>query len=36
VLAGRKAPSIIFLDELDAIAPRRDQVLAGGENHQHN
>ncbi|MFZ0913606.1 MAG: CDC48 family AAA ATPase [Candidatus Korobacteraceae bacterium] len=25
--AGRKAPSIIFLDELDAIAPRRDQVV---------
>ncbi|NMH66465.1 CDC48 family AAA ATPase [Shewanella salipaludis] len=24
--AGRKGPSIIFLDEIDAIAPRRDQV----------
>ncbi len=25
--ATRKAPSIIFLDEIDAIAPRREQVL---------
>ena len=25
--AARKAPSIIFLDEIDAIAPRREQVL---------
>ncbi len=24
--AGRKGPSIIFLDEVDSIAPRRDQV----------
>ncbi|MBI3695538.1 MAG: CDC48 family AAA ATPase [Acidobacteria bacterium] len=25
--AARKAPSIIFLDEIDAIAPKREQVL---------
>ncbi|MBI2951956.1 CDC48 family AAA ATPase [bacterium] len=25
--AARKAPSIIFLDEIDAIAPRREQVI---------
>ena len=30
--AGRKAPSIIFLDELDAIAPRRDQVVGEVES----
>ena len=24
--ATRKAPSIIFLDEIDAIAPKRDEV----------
>jgi transitional endoplasmic reticulum ATPase len=25
--AGRKGPSIIFIDEIDAIAPRREQVV---------
>jgi transitional endoplasmic reticulum ATPase len=25
--AGRKGPSIIFMDEIDAIAPRREQVV---------
>lgn len=29
--AGRKAPSIIFLDEIDAIAPRREQVVGDVE-----
>ncbi len=29
--AGRKAPSIIFLDEIDAIAPRRENVVGDVE-----
>ena len=29
--ADRKAPSIIFLDEIDAIAPRREQVVGDVE-----
>ncbi len=29
--AGRKAPSIVFLDEIDAIAPRREQVVGDVE-----
>ncbi len=29
--AARKAPSIVFLDEIDAIAPRREQVLGDVE-----
>jgi transitional endoplasmic reticulum ATPase len=29
--AGRKGPSIIFLDEIDAIAPRREQVVGDVE-----
>jgi transitional endoplasmic reticulum ATPase len=29
--AGRKGPSIIFMDELDAIAPRREQVVGDVE-----
>ena len=29
--AARKAPSIIFLDEIDAIAPRREQVVGDVE-----
>jgi len=29
--AGRKSPSIIFLDEIDAIAPRREQVVGDVE-----
>ena len=29
--AARKAPSIVFLDEIDAIAPRREQVVGDVE-----
>ena len=29
--AGRKGPSIIFLDEIDSIAPRRDKVVGDVE-----
>jgi transitional endoplasmic reticulum ATPase len=29
--AGRKGPSIIFLDEIDAIAPKREQVVGDVE-----
>jgi transitional endoplasmic reticulum ATPase len=29
--ASRKGPSIIFMDELDAIAPRREQVVGDVE-----
>ena len=29
--AGRQAPSIIFLDEIDAIAPKRDRVVGDVE-----
>jgi transitional endoplasmic reticulum ATPase len=29
--AGRKGPSIIFMDEIDAIAPRREQVVGDVE-----
>ena len=29
--AGRKGPSIIFLDEIDAIAPRREKVVGDVE-----
>lgn len=29
--AGRKGPSIIFMDEIDAIAPKRDQVVGDVE-----
>ena len=29
--AGQKSPSIIFLDEIDAIAPRREQVVGDVE-----
>ena len=29
--AGRQGPSIIFLDEIDAIAPRREQVVGDVE-----
>ena len=29
--AARQAPSIIFLDEIDAIAPKRDRVVGDVE-----